>query len=149
MNKMNKKGFTLIEMLVVIAIIAVLVSIIIPIVGNSTTKAAAATDAANLRSAKATASIMVMEGTYAENDTIPYSVLNVPQKSKSDDGEFNCIVGANNQITVTYGGNNIAYYANIAAGGNDAEHTHNYNIEVKNEAGEVTGHKCACGELEP
>ena len=46
----NKKGFTLIEMLVVIAIIAVLVSIVIPVVGDSTAKARAAADAANLRS---------------------------------------------------------------------------------------------------
>ena len=45
----NKKGFTLIEMLVVIAIIAVLVSIIIPTVTAATVKAQAATDAANLR----------------------------------------------------------------------------------------------------
>lgn len=49
-GKNNKKGFTLIEMLVVIAIIAVLVAIIIPVVGDSTTKARAAADAANLRS---------------------------------------------------------------------------------------------------
>lgn len=49
----NKKGFTLIEMLVVIAIIAVLVAIIIPVVSSATTKAAAATDAANMRSLKA------------------------------------------------------------------------------------------------
>lgn len=45
----KNKGFTLIEMLVVIAIIAVLVSIIIPTVSSATTKAEAATDAANLR----------------------------------------------------------------------------------------------------
>lgn len=51
MKKMNKKGFTLIEMLVVIAIIAILVSIVIPVVGNSTEKAKEAADAANLRSA--------------------------------------------------------------------------------------------------
>ena len=51
MKKMNKKGFTLIEMLVVIAIIAVLVSIVIPVVGNSTEKAKEAADAANIRSA--------------------------------------------------------------------------------------------------
>jgi len=57
MNKMNKKGFTLIEMLVVIAIIAVLVAIIVPVVGNSTAKAKAAADAANLRSVAATAAI--------------------------------------------------------------------------------------------
>ena len=45
----NKKGFTLIEMLIVIAIIAVLVSIVIPTVTSSTIKAEAAVDAANLR----------------------------------------------------------------------------------------------------
>ena len=54
---MNKKGFTLIEMLVVIAIIAVLVAIIVPTVSNSTKKAQAATDAANLRSLAAEAAI--------------------------------------------------------------------------------------------
>lgn len=54
MKKMNKKGFTLIEMLVVIAIIAVLVAIVVPTVSNSTVKAAAAANAANLRSYKAT-----------------------------------------------------------------------------------------------
>lgn len=51
MNKMNKKGFTLIEMLVVIAIIAILVSIVIPVVGDSTEKAREAKDAANIRAA--------------------------------------------------------------------------------------------------
>ena len=60
MNKMNKKGFTLIEMLVVIAIIAILVAIIIPTVLGSSTKAKAGTDAANLRSVIAEAYINVM-----------------------------------------------------------------------------------------
>ena len=46
----NKKGFTLIEMLAVIAIIAVLISIVIPTVTSATTKADAAVDAYNLRS---------------------------------------------------------------------------------------------------
>lgn len=45
----NKKAFTLVEMLAVIAIVAVLVAIVVPIVGKSTTKARAATNAANLR----------------------------------------------------------------------------------------------------
>lgn len=45
----NRKGFTLIEMLVVIAIIAILVGVMIPIVSGSTDKASAATNAANLR----------------------------------------------------------------------------------------------------
>lgn len=53
LKKLNNKGFTLIEMLVVIAIIAVLVAIAIPTVTSATDKAAAATNAANLRSYKA------------------------------------------------------------------------------------------------
>ena len=61
MKKMNKKGFTLIEMLAVIAIIAVLVAIIVPAVSNSTKKAQAAADAANLRSLQAEAAIDYLE----------------------------------------------------------------------------------------
>ena len=63
MNKLNKKGFTLIEMLVVIAIIAVLVSIVIPTVTSATDKAAAATNAANLRSVKAEMVTKMLTGT--------------------------------------------------------------------------------------
>jgi len=48
----KKKGFTLVEMMVVVAIIAVLTSIVIPVVGTHVTKARAATNAANLRAAK-------------------------------------------------------------------------------------------------
>lgn len=67
--KMNKKGFTLIEMLVVIAIIAVLVSIVIPVVSNSTDKAGAAANAANLRSVYAE---MQTEKLAGVNDTAGY-----------------------------------------------------------------------------
>ena len=59
---MNNKGFTLIEMLVVIAIIAILVAIIIPTVMHSTDKAAAATNAANLRSYKAELTTALLAG---------------------------------------------------------------------------------------
>lgn len=45
----KKKGFTLIEMLVVIAIVSILVAIVIPSVSNASKRARAATDAANLR----------------------------------------------------------------------------------------------------
>lgn len=56
----NKKGFTLIEMLVVIAIIAILVAIVIPTVSNATRKAKAAADAANLRSLQGVANTALM-----------------------------------------------------------------------------------------
>ena len=50
----NKKGFTLAELLIVVAIIAVLVAIAIPIFANQLEKSREATDAANVRSAVAT-----------------------------------------------------------------------------------------------
>lgn len=53
MKKMNKKGFTLMEMLIVVAIIAVLVAIMIPVFGNQLEAAREAVDAANLRAAYA------------------------------------------------------------------------------------------------
>ena len=51
--KNNKKGFTLAELLIVVAIIAVLVAISIPIFTTQLEKAREATDLANLRSAYA------------------------------------------------------------------------------------------------
>ena len=49
----NSKGFTLMEMLIVVAIIAVLVAIAIPTFTNQLEKAREATDMANLRGAYA------------------------------------------------------------------------------------------------
>ena len=49
----NSKGFTLMEMLIVVAIIAILVAIAIPTFSNQLEKAREATDLANLRSAYA------------------------------------------------------------------------------------------------
>lgn len=60
--KQTKAGFTLIEMLAVIAIIAVLVAVIIPVVSNSTIKAEAAADAANLRSILGTLNTEITSG---------------------------------------------------------------------------------------
>ena len=51
----NKKGFTLAELLVVVAIIAVLVAVSIPIFSAQTKKANVATNQANARAAKAAA----------------------------------------------------------------------------------------------
>ena len=54
MKKMNnRKGFTLAELLIVVAIIAVLVAIAIPVFTSQLEKAREATDVANIRSAYA------------------------------------------------------------------------------------------------
>lgn len=51
----EQRGFTLVEMLIVVAIIAVLVAVSIPVVNSSLNKAKQATDDANMRSAQAAA----------------------------------------------------------------------------------------------
>ena len=65
MKKFNKKGFTLVEMLAVVAIIAVLVAIMIPVAGNAIERAKAASNAANLRSLQAE---ILMNGEDSETD---------------------------------------------------------------------------------
>lgn len=49
-RRVNKKGFTLMEMLIVVAIIAILIAVAIPVFGAQLHKARVATDWANLRS---------------------------------------------------------------------------------------------------
>ena len=53
MRKNNKKGFTLAELLIVVAIIAVLVAVAIPVFTQQLEKSREATDIANVRSAYA------------------------------------------------------------------------------------------------
>ena len=62
MNKNNKKGFTLAELLIVVAIIGVLVAVSIPIFTSQLEKAREATDLANLRAAKAAAVTAYLTG---------------------------------------------------------------------------------------
>lgn len=52
-KKRNNKGFTLAELLIVVAIIAVLVAVAIPVFTNQLEKSREATDVANVRSAYA------------------------------------------------------------------------------------------------
>lgn len=54
-KRLNKKGFTLAELLIVVAIIAVLVAVSIPIFTSRLEKSREATDVANMRAAKAEA----------------------------------------------------------------------------------------------
>ena len=62
MKRLNKKGFTLAELLIVVAIIAVLVAIAIPIFTSQLEKSRDAVTVANLRSAYAEASTTKLTG---------------------------------------------------------------------------------------
>ena len=104
MNKrLNKKGFTLIEMLVVIAIIAVLVAIIIPVVVSSTDKAEAATDAANLRSVLGEANSLLM---------LEDATGSVLQTAKLDVGDCKTFPGSDMYIMYVNPGFIRIYYEN-------------------------------------
>ena len=74
LEKRGKKGFTLMEMLIVIAIIAVLIAIAIPIFTTQLEKARETTDLANIRSAYAE----LMAGYLTDDLTTANSSIEVP-----------------------------------------------------------------------
>lgn len=73
----NNKGFTLAELLIVVAIIAALVAIMIPTFSGQIEKAREAADLANLRAAYSEASICFLNG--ADNGN-----AKIPDKTKMD-----------------------------------------------------------------
>lgn len=122
MNKMNKKGFTLIEMLVVIAIIAILVAIIVPTVMRANTKAKAASDAANLRTVISEATINILsDDTFVNKATAstPATVSTdyyTEVESESGDGALIVVIDVNGSVNAYFGDaeHNVEYYADLA-----------------------------------
>ena len=76
----NKKGFTIMEMLIVVAIIAVLVAIAIPTMSNSLTKAKEAADVANIRAAYAEIQVKYL----TEETSAPTVAITDGKESSSD-----------------------------------------------------------------
>ena len=72
MQKRSKKGFTLAELLIVVAIIAVLVAIAVPLFVSGLSKAQKAADDANVRSLRAAACVylLTVEDDPAKNDDV-------------------------------------------------------------------------------
>ena len=114
-KKLNKKGFTLAELLVVVAIIGVLVAISIPIFTSQLEKAREATDAANLRSAYAVASTAVLDG---DGDT-GYSAGPVAMTQTTAGFQYNqgAKIGSVALTTLTDAEKGISYYVNVTKDG--------------------------------
>ena len=100
-KKSNKKGFTIMEMLIVVAIIAVLAAIIIPVFNGALTKSKEAADVANVRAAYAEAQVAILTddkdvaeakgiletklGKTGTGSDVTYSKLNFPKKFSCSD----------------------------------------------------------------
>ena len=88
MKKLNKKGFTLAELLIVVAIIAVLVAISIPIFSSQLEKSRDAVSVANLRAAYAESQAAWLTGDTSDanvtlnKDARTVTVSNVAIKSE-------------------------------------------------------------------
>ena len=105
-KKMNKKGFTLMEMMIVVAIIAILIAIAIPTFTSSIEKAKKATDDANFRALKA----IITAAYYLSDDSIKPDGETVYYLAK--DGESYTTV-SDDAIDAKTGGGKIGYKVSI------------------------------------
>ena len=87
MKKMNKKGFTLAELLIVVAIIAVLVAIAIPVFSSQLEKSRQAADAANIRAAYAEAVTKSFDTTEATVSVTTGATMKSASWDKLTDGD--------------------------------------------------------------
>lgn len=118
----SKKGFTLIEMLVVIAIIAVLVSIIVPAVSNGQIKARAAADAANLRTVLGLLNVDVVNGDKTVQEIIDSSEN--PTSMMDRDAKLNAVFETPGFVDVFYINGStcysLEYLSELATNGPDS-----------------------------
>ena len=114
-KKANKKGFTIMEMLIVVAIIAVLAAIAIPTFNGALTKSKEATDVANIRAAYAEMQVKIL----TEDVAVPTDAA--AAKTAFYDYDENKSKGAD--YTYTYDTNKktatVKYKATKLTGGND------------------------------
>lgn len=140
-------GFTLIEMLIVVAIIAILIAIAIPMVNRALESAREATDEANMRAAVGIAMADYMMGdedntaaggTFAAGDGVLTSDVSTEQIAwyviSPTSGS------KNGYLTKTAPTKDKGYGKGTTLGADTVEHTNQYvKITVAKDSGEVTG----------
>jgi type IV pilus assembly protein PilA len=98
-KKSNKKGFTLMELLIVVAIIAILIAIAIPVFSGQLNKAKVAADEANVRSWYAEQQVSALtEDKYSYPSSYTGPSLQAPSAAATPNG-------SSGNFTVTYSGN--------------------------------------------
>lgn len=111
MNRKNKKGFTLVELMVVVVIIGILVAIAIPVYNNVTTNAQQKACWANQRTIEGAAAMYV-----ADN----------PGKTLADVNDMTLLVGPTKYIKAEpkCGGASYTIAAGVVTCGNATPHAH-------------------------
>lgn len=128
----NQKGFTLIEMLIVVAIIAILIAVSIPLVGNALDKTRHATDAANERAAKAEILLQYMAG----SDAVVYKDGTAQAAGQLDTTVEYFYDAANGRLDTT--GSTITPYGQCTHGGHTAAGANVIKVKFESSSGEVT-----------
>ena len=88
--KISRKGFTLAELLIVVAIIAVLVAVAIPVFGSQLEKSREAADLANVRAAYAKVLTEANMGIYNEPVTVKATLLQDGKVQEVKEQIFSC-----------------------------------------------------------
>ena len=140
--KKNEKGFTLMEMLIVVAIIAVLIAIAIPTFNASLNKARVATDEANIRSGYASTMAEVLTENLGEDTTKTGTVKyylqvdgSVQPEGDKNTNPYKCVGTPKGAVEIA------GQTVNAWAKDNDVSYTYDYsnNKVTINVPGTVTG----------
>ena len=132
MKKNNPKGFTLAELLIVVAIIAVLVAISIPVFTSQLAKAKAATDAANIRAGYAVVAAKVLEDMPTTDANYYLQADGTVSATSSEASNYKCKGNADDlpDVDNVYIGNTKAAMIQWAEGDYIA---YNYYIDINTE----------------
>ncbi len=123
MKKNNKKGFTLAELLIVVAIIAVLVAIAIPVFTAQLEKSREATDLANIRAAYAEVMVEAIEDNSASAKTIDLKQIEAGWKTADAEDTLESIFGSGNVSgSIVAGSSNTATITWVAGSGSSEGH---------------------------
>jgi type IV pilus assembly protein PilA len=131
LKKTNKKGFTLVELVIVIAILAILAAIAVPTVSNVITTANTNTDAANCQTIELALKSAHAEAT-AKTWDVDADTITVPVALKHEGLDLTTLQSG---IKTGTGTNKVFYYAKAVT---DTDTTASGKIYVSAKSGEVS-----------
>lgn len=125
----NKKGFTLAELLIVVAIIGVLVAISIPIFTSQLEKAREATDLANIRSAYAEVTADYLTSSKTQSKTVTKVQTKPGWEGSTGDGKIAGVkvsdvdAGGTGEVTVSIDADGTVHLGKATISASDAAST--------------------------